>query len=141
VSVRSEELDKEFRKWKEEIEGRCKEHLRKHPERKPLALPEASPKQQSKSKPYFQMPNTIVQVLESEKINGTWDVWMNGVLYVSFSGYAAQQLASSCASKLLNCQEEAVQNREVKNTSVKSPMCIFCGGRSVHRTDCPDCPV
>ena len=68
-----EELDKAFRKWKEELDHRCQEHLKKHPERKNQP---ALPPIPANTSPLF--PERVrVQVFESITKPGTWLVYRN----------------------------------------------------------------
>ena len=128
MTVKSEELARKLREWKEDIEKRCDEHLQKYPEHKPIKKALARPK--------FAMPNTIVQVLESGVNLGSWDVWKNGVLEETFEGPLAQSSALKCAIKLMRGDGEWVP----EHTPLPGlpHMCIFCGNRFIHRTDCPD---
>lgn len=74
MSKEKEILDAEFRKWKEEIERRCAEHLKKHPE-KPN---EKTPQGLLPSNSTVSMRGRIrVFVLESTQLPGAWMVYRN----------------------------------------------------------------
>lgn len=127
MSTKTEEADQKFRDWKKEIEERCNEHIQKHPEHKPV--------RPSKANKGFAIPNTVVQVQESIVNKGMWNVWKNGVLERSFEGPLAQLQATRLAAKLLDGTEYLV--RDTKEGELPT-MCIFCGGRYLHRVGCPD---
>ena len=126
MSKQTEDKDQAFRDWKKELDDRCNEHLQKFPEHKP---------KKSTSLQKFALPNTIVQVLESSVDLGSWNVWMNGNLEKTFWGPLAQRDAASFANDLLNPPSREITPRG----SLSLPnLCVFCGGRFYHRTDCPD---
>ena len=128
MSKETEEAAKKLREWKEDIEKRCDEHLQKYPEHKPIKKAFARPK--------FAMPTTFVQVLESSVNRGSWNVWNNGVLEETFVGPLAQAAALKYAVRLMNEGNEWIP--EHPPLAGLPRMCLFCGNRFVHRTDCPD---
>lgn len=127
MSVKSEEADKKLREFKEDLEKRCDEHLQKYPEHKPIKKAFVRPK--------FAMPTTFVQVLESSVNKGSWNVWKNGVLEETFAGSLAQAAALKYAVRLMNGDEWVPEHPPITGLP---HMCLFCGNRFMHRTDCPD---
>lgn len=126
MSVKSEDSDTKFRKWKEDITKRCNDHVAKHPEFKPLTTP---PKADTLKKSDV----LRVEVCESKITTGCWYVMVNGHVERSFFGALAHQKATRCAADLLKEEIE-----EVGSDQAGTPdPCIFCGTRYIHRTDCP----
>ena len=98
MTTKKEELDKAFRKWKEELDHRCQEHLKKHPERKNQP---ALPPIPANTSPLF--PERVrVQVFESITKPGTWLVYRNEEKIMTFFGANAHQNATKFAGDLLN---------------------------------------
>ena len=93
-----EELDKAFRKWKEELDRRCQEHLKKHPEHKGQP---ALPPIPANTSPLFP-ERTRVLVFESLTKPGTWLVYRNEEKIMTFVGANAHQNATKFAGDLLN---------------------------------------
>lgn len=135
MSVKTETRDEEFRTWKRELLARADDWSKKHPEPVPVvarSIPPTINPTNPGNKP-FVMPNLVVRVVESIINRNTWNVFRNSVLIESFSGPLAHAEASRLASKILD------EDQGTKTTTPNTPcMCIFCGGRYSHRTDCPD---
>ncbi len=130
MSAKSEESDQKFRDWKEELLRRCEEHLKNHPEEKPRVPTSKG----------FVLPNTLVLVNQDTTIKDCWQVYVNGDLVFMNQGPFAQRDALRFAIKAANHASEGFIGNDVANKrqSIIPPMCIFCGNRYSHRTDCPD---
>jgi len=139
MSIKTETRDEEFRTWKRELLARADDWSKKHPEPLPVVT-RPLPPTINPTNPYnkaFVMPSLVVKVTESPVNRNIWNVFKNNVLIESFSGPLAHAEASRLASKILDRDEGTTQSLN-RNASLSSPMCIFCGGRYSHRTDCPD---
>ena len=135
MSIKTETRDEEFRTWKRELLARATDWSKKHPE--PLTVvtrplpPTINPTNPGNKA--FVMPNTIIRVIQSILSADVWNVWKDRVLVESFVGPTAQAQATKLASKLLDEDQGTTQG-----VSTLPAVCIFCGGRYSHRTDCPD---
>ena len=114
MSVKSEEADKKFREWKEDIEKKCAEHLSRHPEPTKPGKAKVSPD-----------GRTVVEVVERR--SGEFVVLRNGLQMFVIFGRDAHKQASAYANRLLN------------NLPVQPP-CVICGGRGWHVTGCSQDP-
>jgi hypothetical protein len=97
MTEKKEDLDKKFRDWKKDLDRRCEEYLKKHPERKGQPTLPAIP---ANTSPLF--PERVrVQVFESIVKPGSWLVYRNNEKVMTFFGANAHQNATKFAGDLL----------------------------------------
>jgi len=129
MSVQSEKSAEEFRKWKEEIEKKCADHILKRPEFKP-------------KRPLEPKANQKVWVSESDNMKGVWFVRTDEGVRVAFYGPTAHLRATKYADAFLNGKpmDFGFEEKGEGNGGVSAcpDPCIHCGGRYSHRFGCPD---
>jgi hypothetical protein len=112
----TEEILKKFNEWKADLEERLAKHLFDHPE---SSVPSNLVSTTIMKKPN---PSARYEIRESIGMPGVWNVWKDGMIREQFTGPLAHQSATKYLNYMLN------------------EPCVFCGGRGMHRTDCPDFP-
>jgi hypothetical protein len=94
MSVQTENRTEELRKWKQELEARCEEHLAMHPENEDpqhlLSAPEPT------GQPLR------VRCFESIYAPGAWNVFVGDQRITTFTGAGAKEKAAEMAFDLAN---------------------------------------
>lgn len=90
MSAQNELKGEAFRKWKQDLDERCEEHLLEHPE-------ETGTQQRP--------TNLKVRVFESIYAPGAWNVYVGDERITTFTGDGAKEKAASFAFNLANKPE------------------------------------
>src|SRR5271168_2961899 len=93
MSVQTENRGEKLRKWRQELDARCEEHLLMHPE-------EEAPKHLL-SAPSEAQP-LKVRCFESMYAPGAWNVYVGEQRITTFTGVGAKEKAAEMAFELTN---------------------------------------
>ena len=130
MSIDSEESLRKFNDWKIDLEWRCEQHCEQH-----LLIHR---EKGSPSPTGFVTPTARVLVQESPTIKGQWQVWVNGSLEFTCGGALGRMKAQKFADERIAMLGGGMTGNDVAAPSKIPDPCIFCGGRYIHRLDCPE---